>query len=571
MSDEVSGSRENTLQSASAHGWPERKIAEAALKLRWIGWFACFVFTAALGAWVLATFGNDKVVPLAVVALTLALVTLEHIWLARPGQDLVASIAAECETMSMLGQQGAQLGDCLVHIGDRRRDMVAEFQEQVATWANLLVVLGMVGTATYLVVHASDFITLTGAASGNLQTGLLRLLPLAPKAFAASGLGLASAGAIGLAGSLVLRRIGRLAPDTKAWIGAWSDGTTQFRTEVALARQQEEADRIGGALAKAFDEHILGRLSALPDTMGALDRSVRDLAAQLAKSADASSTHAEKSAGAVASLMAVCDGASKLLDGYSKMEAEITSSMSQASHSLETRLAEHQHALHAEMSGHAHAHLEAVRDMNGAILEATRATTERFSKEAEAAARGLTDLLQATVAKTSGSIDQLHAHLRNEATKNAVEMVRPIIENVSQNLVDRMNEQAHKVVEVLQSMEINSFERAEAKFRAAVEPAAAQIEALASSVKAVAEQLRQLDGLVQTSAPTWGPSVERARAPISALSSDLIRLSEAGGPLQQVCATLDAASRRLAQSSESAAEQSRLLGQIESIVASGRL
>jgi methyl-accepting chemotaxis protein len=467
-----------------------------------------------LGVVVLKFGKGDRAVPIGFLTFETTICMIALVRLAQEAKALASTMRAELGSMRELGQSGAQLADSLVHIGDARRDRTEEFQELTATWANLLIITGMVGTAGYLVTHASDFL-MHGT---KLDSALRSILPLAPKAFCATGLALAGAAIIGMVGSAVLRATVSQALSTRKLIAAWKQG--------AAGRSQEsdngETVYLANAIASAFNEKILGRLEKLPELLA---------------SAVSSTTKAvEEMRTSTGSLAA---GMNAVTKHFRDVAASSQNYFGQSKSVLDELM-----KLGKEATG---------------LLERLKTTEAGLASSTEQALKEMHSVLQS-----------YEHQLMSEAVVKAPGIVEASLAPVVDRFRLAMSEQVNTTITTISALAVRNFGDVQREFERAVSPIAPQVKEIASALERVDMAVGTIGTKLRDAGPQWTAHVDQFHKALEALGDDLEGLARRGqaspGAVREVANAIENASRRMGDTVSALKDQAQLIGELEGIL-----
>jgi hypothetical protein len=471
-----------------------------------IGWVVLAVASAVVLALILTSFGSgDRLVPSLFVALEAGICAFALRLLKREALLLADTLEAEPRRMTKLGQNGAHLADSLVHMGDQRRDITEEFQEHTATWANLLIILGMVGTAGYLVVHARDFL-MQGSA---LEFALKKLLPLAPKAFSATGLALASAAILGMVGARALRLVEGGAPSCDQLIEAWKTAAGSPEAQCG-----EESAIIARAIVSAFDEKVLGRLGQLPELLSDV---VTD------------TTNAVEKMGA--SIEGLTQRLAELAGHFTKVAADSQAYLGQSREVMEKLV-----VLAKEATN---------------LLERLRHTEE-----------GLSESASKTIEEMHRVLETYQQKLVEHAADQAPRMVSAALSPTVEAFGRTMEESGRHTAETIRGLAVQSFGEAHRVFTAAVSDTGAKVEALRASIQGIDQVMGLLDTKLRDASTKWAMPASEIERILDSLRQELERFAQTGvgthGAVQNVAAALEQATLRLGERADELARQIRV-------------
>ena len=418
-----------------------------------------------------------------------------------------------------LASSGAQLGDSMVYVGDARRDKTGEFQELSATWANFLIVVGMCGTAGYLVYHAGSFVT---AGQGDISSSLANLLPLAPKAFAATGFALFCAAILALASGFALRSVEHSAASAEELSKAWEAGLTQLT--------RHDSDQLTNAFAAALDIRIADKLD--------------DVSKRLESAADASR-----------------EVASRMEEG--------------AAHAA--GLAESAAAAQLKASEHAEVVAHQISSLVAAVAKMCERTIATAAKVAELETR-LSESAGEAVAKMDALYKELLKEMSNSAQDFAPEILKSVTERLLEAVKQHINELFTRNTEQTQQIQEASFSEARKRFEEHLGPVSSQVQTLSKDMATLDAALRGVGGILAAAAVQWPQAAERAAGSIHETRGALEALAQAPSPrsldgvvqaikvasgaLSAVAAELNTAVSKL----DGVAEHSRAVGEIRGIL-----
>lgn len=473
-----------------------------------------------ISSFIWTTYGEgDRIVPIVFLAVetVVALWAVGRSW--TEANSLRGLLQKEERVIWGLSSSGAQLGDSMVYVGDARRDKTGEYQEVSATWANFLIVVGMCGTAGYLVYHAGSFVT---AGENDLTSSLANLLPLAPKAFAATGFALFCAAALALASGFSLRTVEESAASAQELSRAWEGGLTQ--------RSRHDSNQLTDAFAAALDLRIADKL---------------DVVAQRVESASKAST-----------LVAI------------KMEEGMEHS---------ARLVQAAAAAQYEASEHSQVVSQRLKELATHVSEMAERTIDTAVRVAHLEAQ-LSETAGEAVAKMDALYQQLLHKMSNSAQEFAPEILKSVTERLLETVQQHINELFTQNVDQVQQIQDASFAQARKSFEEHIGPVSNHVRSLSEDMGTLDEALRGVGGILVYAAKQWPEAAERAVCSINDIRTALMELAKAPSPqsLDGVVQALKSATKTFAAVAadlseavtnlDGAVEHARTVGKIEGIL-----
>ena len=483
-----------------------------------LGWIFLAVATSLVLGVVVFKFGSgDRLVPILFLTAEAAICGCALWRLKLESSHLAVTLGDEPDCMTKLGQNGAHLADSLVHMGDRRRDSTEEFQELTATWANLLIITGMVGTAGYLVAHAGDFLM----QGSELQTALKKLLPLAPKAFCATGLALACAAILGMVGTRVLRVVESHGPVSDRLIEAWRQGARSPDRQ-----DSEESESLARAIASAFNEKVLGGLSELPGMLSNV----------------------------VTSTTAAVNDMRSTIEGLTERMAELAGHFSMVAADSQAYLGQSR---------------EVMQTLVGLGTEATN-LLERL-KRTEA---GLSESTQKSIAEMQRVLETYERKLMDHAALQAPPLVQAALSPTVEAFRLTMQETGKETSDSIRSLATQSFGEAHRVFNEAVSSTSARVDGLRNAIASIDHIVGLLDTKLRDASTQWAMPASLIEQTLSSLRAELERFAQSGaqapGSVRSVAAALEEASQRIGESAAALVNQvgvresqARLIGELE--------
>jgi hypothetical protein len=416
-------------------------------------------------------------------------------------------IESEENVIGGLGKMGAQLGDSMVYVGDARRDKTGEFQEAIATWANLMIIVGMVGTAGYLVFHASDFILKGGV---DLSTALTKLLPLAPKAFSATALALFCAAVLGFSGSMVLHRMEDAAANVSELSQAWRKGAKEAEKHSPMTAEITQA--MINALNQGVVQNLVNISQQLEVTALSSNHAADKLADQTYQTGALLQKTEELTEEVVKGFNFANEHATQLLKQTQSIAPQLMQSLERVS-TIESRLT------------------SVIETMDKKIID-------------------LEHRISATATDSIAKVEELHMQLLNNLSNKMQNEAPRIIETVTM----RQCEITEKRMEILFQNNLNhlnenqeaSFDAARSKFEQNIGPANDNVQALTTNVARLDEAIRILGGTINSTEREWQKASADAVNTIQETVTALSGLANAPTP---------AALKNVSQLMHSSAEQ----------------
>lgn len=399
-----------------------------------------------------------------------------------------------------LARQGATSADSLQLVRQTRQSALDAFNERGSTAANILIMLGMIATASYLVIHAGEF-----AQTENLAGALPKLLALAPKSFAATALALWYAVVLSICSNFVGWKYEMSPEDTAFLVEEWSQGQTSLRNE--------DVRLVVDSMATLVDERILSKLAELP---AFLDEASRNASTTMMQMQEVASTFTKSMSEAGHSVLTAAEAASK---HFSKSHEVMESfqSLSERSLSVGERLEE----THRKLGASTEEGIEKIK----AALEVLNTQIERNIEV-----------------------------LVSEVGRAAPEIVRSSLDQATQAFAMQIRSLGGEIENKIYKIGLDSFGNASKHFETTVSDSNHNVERLKNNVVEIDQALRSLGGIIDAASATWDPHVEKTTGSLHSLSAAFERLSqESGRPsegLDRACQAIEDAGRRLGEATE---------------------
>jgi uncharacterized protein YoxC len=481
---------------------------------------------------------GERTVPLLFLLAELAVAGTALARMFARATDLAASMDGETAKLVGLAKQGASLADCLSYVADCRRDATEKFQEQTATWANLLIVTGMVGTAGYMVTHAADFMLKDD--SKETSEALFHLLLLAPKAFLATGLALACAAILGLSGGRVFRLQEAQASQTNELIDVWC---AQQRARDA-EEQRRDQQVLSDAIIEAFNDRIVTSIAQLPKS---LNEAI------------------ERAGASVASMAQAVTGLTGSLNRVTKhfeQVAETSNAYMDESHKIMSAI--------VRLEGDASQLLAVMKDNGTSLTESVRQAIAEMRHLFDGYQRDLATKFDGYQQDLVTKFDGYQQDLMNKASAQAPDLVKLPLERAVTAIGTEMNKQAHEIVTYTRKQFGESYGQAQRAFETAIAPTSKNLSDLAAHLSKIDESMTQLGSTLDAAAASFPRAVQQVEVVVHSLAAAIQHLGQDGaaGPtsVAQLCKALESASQRLTQATEGITAQTTLLAKIEAEV-----
>ncbi len=423
----------------------------------------------------------------------LALIHLRLGPLARVQQHVAVG---EQEDVRHLGKEGATLADALILTNDRRRDVLGSFQESISTYANFLVVIGMVGTAWYLLANAGHFQISTHNVA--IEDSLRPLLAIAPKAFAATGLALGAAAMLSLVGTFALRSIERHSLTNAELTAAWAAGREQFD------RNDAQTDRLVQALERAFSERVVEHLERIPAEMRQVVRETRYAS----------------------------EAMNGLMGGLKSSVDAVASNLAETATTVHRLVSESDKIFH----------------QLGVAADGTARVVAQLLETQDRVQRATGD----TIAAMDRILSEYQTKLLEKAMKEAPDFVRTIANDAINGSVSQMtktfDQHSQSLVTRLHTLSEQSFGDAKRSFLEAIQESSPRLQDLTGNVRALNGAVREFSTVLDDAQKRW-PSTNEVMRTLSATVSQLGEQAGAVTPaVGDTLAALERASGALADS-----------------------
>lgn len=447
--------------------------------------------------------GRDRLVPVGFIALEMFLgcVGLEYLR-ATHLREFAEYLGRERLEVVRLGRRGATLADTLILTGDERRNALESAHGAASTLANLLIVVGMVGTAWYLLDNAHYF-TVQGV---NIEGSLQKMLAIAPKAFAATGLALASAAVVSMMAAFAVRAEQKRAAQTGELVEAWELGVVERRVvgddnARIIAALERLPEQINSAAATAG-----GVTVALSAAMTELKQATSSIAALLTSSSDSVRRVLDESVTTHATLAKAAKASVKVAEQLEKTQVAIAESTAQSIQTMREVLQEHESKLLSRTVE------EVPRMVVDAIVFPLERAIERFSKEFE--------------------------------------------------------QRNNLLIGQLQDSNVNSFALARQSFEQAVSSSSEHVRRMSEEVRALQDNVLRLSSGVADANIRWPASIEGLERLTSTLAILHGHATGTGSAVDTVLASLRETSRVLSERASNVGANSQLVGEVLAIIRS---
>jgi len=420
--------------------------------------------------------------------------------------------------MSTLSAGGGELGGSLVYIGDLRRVAVVDFQELAGNWSNALILLGMIGSAGYLVWHSPDF----RPSVNDITAGLGGLLAIAPKAFAATVLALWGALWVSTAGGRELSLRLRQASDPSILVAAWS---------------HSHRDQLAQQVNVALESGILARMEQLHRALATVANGTIQSVGVVQKGISSLSVQMEGLAGALQRVAVGTDAhleqSKEILGNLSRLTVEAVA--------LLARLDETEKNLSGAAS-------RSIDRLEG-VLDEQQRNLVRTTEEQQTALLGAFTRLQE---KLAGDVAAQSEKLILEVSRRAPEVVESALSDSANALTKAVRAEGAAVETVIANLANNMAQALARKFNEAVRISVADVARLRNAAVELERTLSRLGGLVQNAGSQWEPQVVAATRSLDTLGAALERLGEAPGASVRSVGEMSRALDQLAASGRTA-------------------